>query len=117
MVRVLQACIRTYVSDMDASLAFYEKLLDEDATLRFKYEAAGLELASVGDILIVAGSDQALEPFRQTKATFKVDNIQEFYDYLVTSGCRVIRGLARVPTGTNRKHSVNPVPVGRGPAG
>lgn len=65
------------------------------------YETAGVELASVGDVLILAGSDQALEPFRQTQATFKVDNIQEFYEHLVSSGCRIIRELNRVPTGTN----------------
>ena len=100
-MRILQTYIRIYASDMDRSLTFYENLLGEDATFRFKYEAVGLELASVGDILILAGPDQALEPFRQTKATFKVDNIQDFYDHLITSDCRVIRELTRVPTGTN----------------
>lgn len=100
-MRLLQTYIRVCVSDMNTSLKFYESLLGETSTFRFRYEAAGLELASVGDILILAGSDQALEPFRKTKATFKVDNIHEFYDHLVSSGCRVIRDLARVPTGTN----------------
>ena len=54
----------------------------------------------MGDILILAGSDQALEPFRKTKATFKVD-IHEFYNHLMRTGCKVIRDLTRVPTGTN----------------
>lgn len=100
-MRILQTYIRIYVSDMDTCLTFWENLLGKDSTFRFKHEAVGLELASVGDILILAGSDQALEPFRKTKATFKVDNIQEFYDHLISSGCRVIRELTRVPTGTN----------------
>jgi predicted enzyme related to lactoylglutathione lyase len=100
-MRVLQTYIRVYVNDMDTSLKFYENLLGETPTFRFKYEAVGLELASVGNILILAGSDQRLEPFRNTKATFKVDSIHEFYDYLVESGSKVIRGLTRVPTGTN----------------
>ena len=100
-MRVLQTYIRIYVSDMDTSLTFYENLLGAVSTFRFKYEVAGLELASVGNILILAGSDQALEPFRKTKATFKVDNIQEFYSHLISSGCRVIRELTRVPTGIN----------------
>ncbi|MHB1630569.1 MAG: VOC family protein [Bacilli bacterium] len=100
-MEILQTYVRVYVSDMDSSIPFYEKLLGETSTFRFKYEAVGLELASVGDILILSGSDEALEPFRKTKATFKVDNIHEFYDHLVKSGCRVIRDLTRVPTGTN----------------
>ena len=54
---------------------------------------AGLELAAVGNVLILAGSDQDLEPYRRTKATFKVDAIHEFYDYLLKSGCKVVRGL------------------------
>ena len=100
-MRVLQTYVRVYVSDMNASLKFYENLLGETAAFRFRYEAVGLELALVGDILILAGLDHELEPFRKTKATFKVDNIQDFYDHLVSSGCSVIRELTRVPTGTN----------------
>jgi predicted enzyme related to lactoylglutathione lyase len=100
-MKVLQTYIRVYVNDMDKALKFYENLLGQSATLRFKYEAVGLELASVGNLLILAGSDQALEPFRKTVATFRVDSIHEFYDFLIESGCQVIRGLTRVPTGTN----------------
>lgn len=100
-MKILQTYIRVYVNDMDSSLEFYEGLTGENSTLRFKYDAVGLELASVGDILILAGSDQALEPFRKTKATFKVDDIHEFYDHLMRTDCKVIRGLTRVPSGTN----------------
>lgn len=100
-MKVLQMYTRVYVNDMETSLQFYENLLSEVSTFRFKYEAAGLELASVGNILILAGSNQALEPFRKTKATFKVDSIHEFYDFLKSSGCKIIRDLTRVPTGTN----------------
>ncbi|WP_145945767.1 VOC family protein [Paenibacillus sp. Y412MC10] len=100
-MKVLQVYTRVYVNDMETSLIFYENLLSEVSTFRFKYEAAGLELASVGDILILAGSNQALEPFRKTKATFKVDSIHKFYDLLKSSGCKIIRDLTRVPTGTN----------------
>ena len=100
-MRVLQIYTRVYVSDMNTSLKFYENLLGESSVFRFKYEAVGLELASVGDILILAGTHEALEPFTKTKATFKVDNIQDFYDHLISSGCTVIREFSRVPTGTN----------------
>jgi predicted enzyme related to lactoylglutathione lyase len=86
---------------MNSFLKFYEGLTGEDSIFRFKYDAVGLELASVGDILILAGSDHALEPFRKTKATFKVDDIHEFYNHLMSTGCKVIRDLTRVPTGTN----------------
>ena len=49
-MKILQTYIRVYVNDMDSSLEFYEGLTGENSTLRFKYDAVGLELASVGDI-------------------------------------------------------------------
>ena len=38
---------------------------------------AGLELTQIADILILAGSETALKPFMDTKATFVVDSIAE----------------------------------------
>ena len=100
-MKILETYVRVYVDDMDSALNFYESLWGETSTLRFKHSRAELELGVVGNMLILAGSDPDLEPFRHTQATFKVDTIHEFYDYLLKSGCKVIRGLTRVPTGTN----------------
>ncbi len=100
-MKILRTYIRVYAYDMNESLKFYENLLGERASLRFKYRETGLELAAVGNVLILAGSDQDLEPYRQTKATFQVDAIHEFYDYLLKFGCKVVRGLTQVPTGSN----------------
>lgn len=60
-----------------------------------------LNLAQVGDILLVAGSDEALKTFRSTQATFLVDSLDEFKVYLEEKGAILIRGPNKVPTGRN----------------
>lgn len=48
-----------------------------------------LELAQVGNILLLCGSDEALQ-LKDTKATFLVDSIIES-DFLLNNGAVVIR--------------------------
>ena len=49
----------------------------------------------------MCGSEIALEPFRDTRATFLVDSVTEFRDYLLKHDAKIIRDLKKVPTGTN----------------
>lgn len=100
-MRVLQMLNRFYTNDMDTALTFYEELFNQKCSVRFRYEEAGLELAQIADILILAGSDEALAPFCDTKATFVVDSIAEFKDHLMKNGAKIIRDLKQVPTGIN----------------
>ena len=69
--------------------------------MRFEIPQIGLELAQIGDILLIAGSDEALKPFRSTQATFLVDSLDEFRAYLEEKGAEIIRGPDKVPTGRN----------------
>ena len=69
--------------------------------MRFEIPQIGLELAQIGDILLIAGSEEALKPFRSTQATFLVDSLDEFKAYLEEKGAEIIRGPDKVPTGRN----------------
>ena len=69
--------------------------------MRFKHPQADLELVQVGNILIISGSDESLKSIRDTQATFLVDSIIEFKDFLLNNGAIVIRDLKKVPTGMN----------------
>ena len=60
-----------------------------------------LELEQVGDILLLCGSEEALQPFRDTKATFLVDSITEYREFLLNNGATIIRDLKEVPSGRN----------------
>jgi len=83
------------------AVEFYEKVLNDKCSLRFKHPQADLELVQVGNILIISGSDESLKSIRDTQATFLVDSIIEFKDFLLNNGATVIRDLKKVPTGMN----------------
>ncbi len=98
---IKQVLYRVYVHDIEQSLEFYEKTLNEKCNLRFKYSQANLELAQIGNILIIAGSDEALRPVKDTQATFLVDSITEFKGFLLNNGATILTDLKQVPTGMN----------------
>lgn len=100
-MKILQTLSRLYINDLNSALEFYEELLGTPASMRFEIPQIGMELAQIGDILLIAGSDEALKPFRSTQATFLVDFLDEFEAYLEQKGAEILRGPARVPTGRN----------------
>ena len=100
-MKVFKTLIRVYVDDLDSALSFYENLLGIKVRSRFGYPEMKLELATVGDILIIAGSREALKPFQDTNGTFLVDSVEEFRNYLEQRGGKIIRGIKDVPTGRN----------------
>jgi predicted enzyme related to lactoylglutathione lyase len=100
-MKVNKILSRFYVHEMSEAVEFYEKVLNEKCSSRFKYTEMNLELAQVGNILLLCGSDEALKPFKDTKATFLVDSIIEYRDFLLKNGSVIIRDLKEVPTGRN----------------
>jgi predicted enzyme related to lactoylglutathione lyase len=100
-MKVLKVLTRIYVHDLDQTVEFYEKLLNTECTMKLDYKQVHLGLAQVGDILILGGTDEALKPFSDTQATFLVDSITEFRNYLLKKGATIIRDLKEVPTGMN----------------
>ncbi len=100
-MQVKQILHRFYVQDIEQAVEFYEQLLNKKCSLRFEYSEANLELAQIGDILIIAGSAESLKPVRDTQATFLVDSIKEFRDYLLNNDAVILRDIKEVPTGAN----------------
>lgn len=100
-MKIMHTLCRVYTQDIDADIAFYEGLYGEKCRMRFEYKQTGLTLAQVADVLILSGSEEALMPFAQTKATFLVDSVAEYQEYLLTSGAEIIRDITKVPTGWN----------------
>jgi predicted enzyme related to lactoylglutathione lyase len=100
-MRVLKILSRAYVCDLSRALPFYEGLLGQKAGLRFSMPGAGLELAQVRELLLIAGTEEALRPFRDTAATLLVDDLEAFRSKLLAEGATVLRGPQDVPTGRN----------------
>lgn len=100
-MKILKTLIRVYVDDLDSSLSFYENLQFTKAQSRFGYPEMKLELATVGDVLLIAGSKEALKPFQHTNGTFLVDSVEEFKMFVEQRGGKTISGIKDVPTGRN----------------
>ncbi len=100
-MKILKTLSRIYVEELDDHLEFYEKLLGVKVETRFPMPDMGLEIAQIGDILIIAGLDQALKPFKRTQATFLVDSVEEYQKFLEENGSNIKSGPQKVPTGIN----------------
>jgi len=100
-MKILKILNRVYIADLDSALSFYENLLGTKVEMRFALPQANLELANVGDILLIAGSEESLKQFKDTKGTFLVDSLEDFKDFLQKSGGKILIGPNNVPTGKN----------------
>lgn len=98
---IKQILTRIYVNDMDMAIDFYERLTGEKCANRFDYKQVGLEIARVDSLLIIAGTEQTLETFKGVAATFLVDSVSEYKDFLCQNGALVLKDIQEVPTGLN----------------
>ncbi|WP_431045689.1 VOC family protein [Streptomyces sp. P1-3] len=96
---VLTTYARVYVDDLDAALPTFEALTGAKPELRFVYE--GVELAAVGACLLVAGTPEALAPFRNVQVTAIVDDLEEILTVVAREGGQTLDGPNAVPTGQN----------------
>ncbi len=70
-------------SELDNTISFYKALFGEKCRMRFQYPEAELELAWVGSVLLIAGSQDKLQPFKNTTATFLVDSVDDYREALL----------------------------------
>ncbi|WP_327680856.1 VOC family protein [Kitasatospora sp. NBC_00458] len=96
---VVRTYTRVYVDDLDTALPTFVELTGEQPSLRFPYR--DLELAAIGGHLLVAGTPEALAPYRATHATLIVTSLDEVLALVDALGGEVLDGPNTVPTGRN----------------
>lgn len=109
---VREAQVRVFVpaDRMRETVAFYKALTGGRCTLHFPFPERGLELASVSSpsvsFLIIAGDDTSLSPFRETKLTMLVADIEAVAPALMALGAEIVQPVTPVPTGfqTRARH-------------
>jgi hypothetical protein len=99
-MRILRTYARIYAADLDAAAEPLSQATGQPITSRFALPN-GLELAAVGRILIVAGDDHTLAPYRDTQATVIVDDLDACVELVASTGGSILRGPQQVPTGRN----------------
>lgn len=100
IMRIFRTYARAYANDLDAVLAPLTTVTGEPISTRFTMPN-GLELATVGRVLVVAGDERVLEPYRATVATLIIDDLDECHALLTRAGAQIVRGPQAVPTGRN----------------
>jgi hypothetical protein len=103
-MEILKVLSRIYVnsSDLYRFIKYYEDIFDKKCKMIIEHPA-GLELAAIGSILLIAGSKDSLKPFRDTKLTFLVDSVNEFREKLDKNGTIILNEPQEVPTGRNMR--------------
>jgi predicted enzyme related to lactoylglutathione lyase len=99
-MKVLRTYARVYTADLDEVVPVLSRVTGQPVGTRFTMPN-GLELATVGRMLVLAGDEEALAPFRATQATLIVDDLDEYQTALSAAGARLVRGPQEVPTGRN----------------
>ena len=74
--------------------------------LRLKFEA--WELIGIGDVLVVAGTDEALAPIRDSLGPWIVTDLDETRRQLVEAGSEITREIEPVPTGRDDVRPATP---------
>ncbi|MGW1171774.1 VOC family protein [Streptomyces sp. NPDC002550] len=98
-MKALATLARLYVDDLDRALPALRELTGQEVRTRFSYGA--VEVASIGGFLLVAGSEQALAPFREVQSTVLVDDLDGLHALVAAHGGEVLDGPREVPTGRN----------------
>lgn len=98
-MKVLATLARLYVDDLDRALPALRELTGQEGRARFTY--GGVEVASIGGFLLVAGTDEALARFRGVQSTVLVDDLDGVQALLNARGGEILSGPNQVPTGRN----------------
>lgn len=95
---ILASFSRVYVADIEEGIELFRQTPQESPRLRFSLPT-GLELALVGEVLVLAGPAEALEPVRATQVTLIVDDLEETLATGRNRSGRLVRGPFQAPTG------------------
>ncbi|WP_129703847.1 VOC family protein [Priestia megaterium] len=90
-----------YVNELEKALPFYEELLQTKAGTRFHYAEKKLDVAVVGQLLLISGTEEALAAVRNITLSFLVDDVHAYKTWLLDNGAVIRQDIMKVPTGYN----------------
>ena len=94
---ILKTYTRVFTTDLEETLRVLRELHVGEPHLRFRFDP--WELVGIGDVLVVAGTEEALAPIRGSLGPWIVSDIDETRRSLVEAGAEITREIAEVPTG------------------
>ncbi len=100
-MQVLKILTPIYTNVLEKALPFYEELLQTKAGTRFHYAEKKLDIAVVGQLLLIGGTDSALSAVQDITLSFLVDDILAYKAWLLDQGAVIRQDITKVPTGYN----------------
>ncbi|UAJ10496.1 hypothetical protein [Polymorphobacter megasporae] len=94
---ILKTYMRLFTTDAEASLATLRSLHGGEPHMRLTMN--DWELIAIGDILLVAGSEQSLAPIRNSQGPIVVDDLNAAKSALEAGGATISKPIAEGPTG------------------
>lgn len=94
---ILKTYSRLFTDDCDVTLATLERLHGRKPHLRFRF--GEWELAGIGDMFVVAGTEESLAPIRDSHGPVIVRDIDAVQAELLASGATITQAMVDVPTG------------------
>ncbi|XTZ19206.1 VOC family protein [Micromonospora echinospora] len=88
---------RLWVDDLDTSLPLLRTLVGAEPDLRFQFDA--VELAAIGDFLVIAGPSGERDRYAHASATVIVDDLDAVVAALTAAGGEITTPEATSPTG------------------
>jgi predicted enzyme related to lactoylglutathione lyase len=89
-----------YVNEkLEKVLPYYEGLLQTKVEARIHDTEKNLDIAVVGQILLISGTDEALEVVPKFALTFLVDDIQSYKTWLLDNGTVIRQDITKIPSG------------------
>lgn len=96
---ILKTYARLFVSSLDEALPFLERLVGRPADLRFAFH--NLELAAIGDFLVISGAAEEVEKHRGETGPLIVTDLDEVKALVLEFGGEIVQPRQEVPTGHN----------------
>jgi hypothetical protein len=90
-------------NDLDDQIAFYERALGVPCDSRTPIPEAGLELATVGNLLLIGNPNQPGEVARATAYTLLVTSVADYVAGLDGTGTEVSEPISTAPSGSRTR--------------
>jgi predicted enzyme related to lactoylglutathione lyase len=95
---ILKTYTRIFSEDFQTSMTFLEHFLGKTADITAQFEE--LKIGAIGGYCVVAGTAEALAPYRHTYGPIIVDDLKNTEERLVRAGAVITLPISDAPTGT-----------------
>ncbi|MCU1643300.1 MAG: hypothetical protein JWN03_3575 [Nocardia sp.] len=92
--------IRVSADEFDVTVDYYEKTFGAPSPLRFRYDAGGLQIATVGPLVVIGGSQANLAAAVRQDVVAMVSSLEE-QRAMLPADATVQQEPADIPTGRN----------------